>query len=155
MKIIITIVFLLMGHVTIMAQTPIVGSKVQHKDFKEIVWLTSNEISSEKVTLVEFYLDENPSCRQILDSILLPTIDKRPDIQVIIISRKESPIFAEVIERYPTINIGIDTQGSALRKLGVKYVPLTIIIGQDSKIKWRGTLNHAILRSMIITQTTL
>jgi len=141
MKILITLLFLLVGQITAIAQTPIIDSKVKYKDLREVKWLTDNKIENNRMTIIEFYLDGNPSCRKIMDSVLIPIHEKNPDIQIIILAFKESEKLNHIAQQYPSLNVGIDKQGSVFRRFGIKYVPASVLIGENDKIMWKGALN--------------
>lgn len=142
MKTIITIFILLVGHLTAIAQTPIVDSKIKYKNFKDVKWITKGKIEKERKTVVEFYLDGNPSCRIIMDEVLLPMHENNPDLQIIILAINDSKRLHKIAKNYPSIHVGIDELGTVFRHFAVKYVPASVLIGENDKILWRGALNQ-------------
>ena len=143
MKNLIILLLLLGGSITAMAQTPIVNSKIKYKDFKDVKWINGGDIHDEQTTLVEFYIDGNPSCRVIMDEVLLPMHKDKPDVQIIILAFEESTRLRVIAENYPGVNIGLDPKGSVFKLFGVKYVPQSVLIGENDRIKWRGALNQS------------
>ena len=134
------ILILSLGQGVAFGQTPIVSSKVKSKDFKEVIWLSNNEITDDKVTIVDFYNDNNPSCVKILNSTLFPLHKKDSTMQIVILALEDTPSLAQIVEQYPDVNVGVDVTGEVYRKFGVKYVPFSIVISSDNRIKWMGML---------------
>ena len=143
MKNLSTILLLFVVNIAAMAQTPIVNSKIKYKDFKDVQWINGGDIQEEQTTLVEFYIDGNPSCRVIMDEVLLPMHKDKPDMQIIILAFEESTRLRVISENHPNVNIGIDPTGSVFKLFGVKYVPQSVLIGENDKIRWRGALNQS------------
>ncbi len=125
-----------------MAQAPIVASKVKLKTFNDVTWISDKKPEGDKITIIDFYNENNPSCVNILQSTVLPLAKKDTTLQIIVLALENSAHLENLAQGHPRIIVGIDTEKKVYDKFDVKYVPFSIVIGKDSKIVWLGMIDQ-------------